>query len=102
MRLSKIFGSLSFRKHERDKSENNPERKEELKHQLKQYYENNPEKKEEHKNCIKQYNEEHKQERADKGKIRIICECGRELRKSDLKRHLKTNIHKELMEQQTQ
>ena len=91
-----------IKQHKQQYYENNPERKEELKHQLKQYYENNPEKKEEHKNCKKQYDEEHKQERADKGKIRIICECGRELRKSDLKRHLKTNIHKELMEQQTQ
>ena len=54
------------------------------------------------KETAKQYREEHKEEIAEKGKIKIVCECGRELRKEDLKRHLKTNIHKELMEQQTQ
>ena len=82
--------------------ENNPDKKEQRKQNKQQYYENNPEKKEEKKHRMKQYREEHKEELAEKLKIKLICECGRELRKSDLKRHLKTNIHKELMEQQTQ
>ena len=50
---------------------------------------------------MQQYREEHKQETSEKTKEKMICECGRELRKSDLNRHLKTDIHKQLMEQQT-
>ena len=74
--------------------------KERLKAQKQQYYENNPEKKEQLKTMLKQHYETHKEENAEKRKLTIVCECGRELRKADLNRHLKTNIHKQLMEQQ--
>ena len=73
--------------------------KEQLRDKQKKWCEENRERV---KETAKQYREEHKEELAEKLKIKLICECGRELRKSDLKRHLKTNIHKELMEQQTQ
>ena len=46
---------------------------------------------------MKQYREEHKQEISEKAKEIITCECGRPVRKYDLKRHQRSDIHKELM-----
>lgn len=52
---------------------------------------------EEIKQKQKKYREEHKQEISEKAKEIITCECGREVRKYKLKRHQRTDIHKELM-----
>jgi len=49
------------------------------------------------KQYSKQYYEEHKQELSEKGKEKITCECGRELRKYGLHRHQNSDIHKDLM-----
>ena len=55
---------------------------------------------------IKQYNKQYRETRkqyiSEKAKVKMICECGRELRTPDLNRHSTTNIHKQLMEKRTQ
>ena len=81
------------------------ENAERLRQESREYYHNNKEQELERRKKWyeqnKQYREEHKQEITEKSKVKMICECGRELRKSHLNRHLKTDIHKQLMEQQT-
>ena len=49
----------------------------------------------------KQYYESNKEEIAEKYKSKSVCECGRNVRRYDLIRHLNTNIHKRLMNKQT-
>lgn len=63
---------------------------------------------EQKKEYHKQYNQKNREERLEKSKIYyqnkkqelseiMTCECGREIRKDSLKRHQRSDIHKELM-----
>ena len=45
------------------------------------------------KRTRKQHYIDNKQQIAEKGKIKIECECGSKFRKSDISRHLKTTKH---------
>lgn len=72
--------------------------KEEHKEKKKQYDEEYIEKHhDERLQYAKQYHEEHKQKISENKKEKITCECGREIRKHQLKRHQRSDIHKELM-----
>ena len=57
---------------------------------------------EEHKETFKEYHQKYKERNKDKLKeyqtVKIACTCGREVRKVELPRHLKSNIHKALMD----
>ena len=97
-RTAKEYREAHKEEHREYDKEYREKHKEHIRDQQKEYYEKH---KEHRKEYNKQYREEHKQEITEKSKVKMICECGRELRKSHLNRHLKTDIHKQLMEQQT-
>jgi len=59
------------------------------------YYEENKDNKLEK---AKIYRGEHKVEISEKAKIKLVCECGCEIRKYDMNRHKKTKKHIKLME----
>jgi len=60
---------------------------------------------EEKKEYFKQYNKQYKNQNRDllndKFKLKIICECGCELTKYKIKRHLLTKKHLKIMESKT-
>ena len=90
--------------------EYNNENKKKLSEYGKVYYENNKEKLSENMKIYKiknketiseykkKYREEHKVEISDKTKVKIICECGCEIRKYAILRHRKSQKHIKLME----
>lgn len=55
----------------------------------------------EYKECKKQYNKEYRIENSEKinekKREKVICECGCEIRKGDLKKHQKTKKHIQLL-----
>jgi predicted GIY-YIG superfamily endonuclease len=55
-----------------------------------QYYENNKEKKKEY---VKEYYEQNREEINEKRKQKLICDCGCEIRKDNLQRHLRSMKH---------
>ena len=75
------------------KKEYRENNKEYLKEQKKEYYED---KKEIIQEKQKQYREENKDKIKERKKIRITCECGCDVCKNDLGRHLRTKKHQQL------
>ena len=47
---------------------------------------------------IKEYKEKNKEKISERCGVKIMCECGCQIRKDGLKDHLKTKKHKKLME----
>ena len=93
------ISTLNIRIEDRTKAEYNKQYKEENIDKLNEY----------HKNYWKNYFEENKDEynenrkkdyhnRKDEIRVRMICECGTEVCKRDLPKHLKTQKHIKLME----
>ena len=86
---------------------------EDNKDKIKQYREDNKDKlkqyREDNKDKLKQYREDNKEKikeyeikRCKDRKEKIKCVCGCEIRKSELKRHQRTNKHKQLLKEQEQ
>jgi hypothetical protein len=83
--------------------------KEQLKQKCKEYYETNKEKiseqkkeyrinnRETNKEQCKKYYETNKEQILEKDKIKITCECGSIVRKSDLSTHKKSKKHKDFI-----
>tara|TARA_R110001606_G_scaffold140258_1_gene279016 strand:+ start:31 stop:549 length:519 start_codon:yes stop_codon:yes gene_type:complete len=71
------------------------ENKDKISEYRKVYYEENKDNKLEYQ---KVYREEHKVEISQKDKVKLVCECGCEIRKYDMNRHKKTKKHIKLME----
>ena len=59
------------------------------------YYQNNREKILEQ---IANYYQENRDKISKKGKVKVVCECGSEIRKSDLPRHKRTKKHQSYLE----
>jgi hypothetical protein len=76
-----------YKEYKKNYRENN---KDFIAEKKKEFYENN--KNEINEKC-KQYYENNKNEINEKRKEKIICECGCEIRKNDLKRHEKSKKH---------
>ena len=56
---------------------------------------------EEHKEKIKEYNQSYYQKNRDKWLYlneKVNCECGRQVNRNGLKRHMRNNIHKKYMD----
>ena len=70
--------------------------KEQVEEYIKKHYENNIEHFKEYK---RKWYLEHKETHNMKAKERIICECGNEICRGYLTQHLKSNKHKQLLEQ---
>ena len=64
--------------------------KEEISEQRRQHYQAN---KEDCNEKCRQYNQANKEAISEKKKERIVCECGRTVRKSDIAQHRKSAIH---------
>ena len=69
-------------------------KKEQRKEQNKEYYQNNKEQIKERK---KEYDATHKEQIKEKGRVVITCQCGCEVKKWCLSRHVKTKKHLDLM-----
>jgi hypothetical protein len=67
-------------------AEQNKEYREQNKGKIKEYREQNKEK-------IKEYREQNKEKIEERRKQKIVCECGSEVRKDSMHRHLKTKKH---------
>jgi len=61
-----------------------------------EYY-NDPIIKEKRSIYNQKYNEEHQEEIAEKGKVKITCECGVCFRRADITKHVKTKKHISIM-----
>ena len=80
--------------------------KEKIAEHKKEYYEDNKEKKKEYREqnkehiteYMKEYYEDNKEKISERRKEKIVCECGIEITKTNLCRHLKSIKHIELVE----
>lgn len=77
----------------------NPEFRQRKREYMREYYKNNPEK-------YKEYNDKYVQNNYqlwfERNNRIITCECGRKVKRPYLPKHLKSNIHKRLLEQALQ
>jgi hypothetical protein len=78
-----------------NKVRKNPEFRERKKEYMREYYKNNPEK-------YKEYNDKYVQNNYqlwfERNNRIITCECGRKVKRPYLAKHLKSDIHKRLLE----
>jgi len=95
-RDKKLEYNKQYREEHRDEiSEKQKQYREEHRDELSEYNKQyHAEHREDRLEQMKQYREEYKQEISENKKEKITCECGREVRKYELKRHQRSDIHK--------